>query len=182
MGMCSGLAGFALGLLACSTSTPVDAPLGQATLRVHGTAKPITAAWAEFGYEFFGNANDSYGTYIVNFTADVGADAVTCNERSVLASISKIIINTTQVYHGVPGPHPVLPLGDIPVVSDAPTATAPSSTIVTMQLADVISVTGGTMTITAFDSESIQATYSATGSTNADGDLIVPICPPQPVN
>jgi hypothetical protein len=167
-----------MSLIACSSSAPADPPLGQATVRVDGSGKTVTAAWAELDYGFFGNANDSYGVYTISYTADAAADGLTCSKRGALTTTDHIYIDTPQVYHSAPGPAPVLSLGDIPVVMVDPTTSAPSSPVATMSIEGVISVTGGTITIAAFDTQSIQATFSATGSNNVAGELDVPICAP----
>jgi hypothetical protein len=174
--------------IACTSSSPpspaVDAPLGQGTVYVDGTSSAVTAAWAELGFSFFGSANDSYGVYLITLTADPQAATLTCSERANVQTIdafSNLSINTPQIYHqDSVGTAPVLVLGDIPVVDSSlvPTNQAPTSTIASFESSTTES--GGTVTITAFATDSIDGTYAATGNATLAGSFSVPVCPPLP--
>jgi hypothetical protein len=109
-----------------------------------------------------------------------------CSDRHNLqpiAAFSNLSINTPQIYHHAagPAPAPVLSLGDIQIVDSflVPTDAAPTTTIASFESSTTES--GGTLSITAFGGDSIDGTYTATGTAMLAGSFSVPVCPPLPV-
>jgi hypothetical protein len=180
---------FAAVLVSCSSiaactndAPPADPPLGTATLMRNGVAVTVTAAWAERGYAFFDDNNDSYGVYAISFSTDPAVKNGLCSDATQFNETYRLDLNTTQVFHQTSLSGAIaLPLGDMPIV---PSDQVPAGAPPTMPVADFVFVMpfidSGTVTVSAFDGSSITAMFTASGSVtdpiSLTGEVYAPIC------
>lgn len=97
-----------------------------------------------------------------------GGTGLRCSEAAGLTSIEQLDISTPQVFMPGDTGRAVLTLGDIPVVMRDPFDDGPPAMTIAEFYASQPPMTAGTVTITAFDDESIAGTFTATGPDSHD--------------
>jgi hypothetical protein len=171
-----------LGVVGCTSSSPqIDPVVGTGSFAINGAAQSVAAVWAQAGYLFIDDQNDSVGVYEVSFDA-MGA-GVPCSETSSLSTVLQIGLVTTQVFTPRTAGTPTLSTGPIPVVASASISDtmAPPAPVAEIRFVSP-EMRAGTVTITAFGATAIEGTFEASGSdtrgsTMVTGAFAATICP-----
>lgn len=148
-------------VVGCTSSTPTDPLVGAGSFARNGTLLGVMSVRAVADYAFFGSGNDSYGGYAIIFST--GGAGLRCSEAAGISTIEQLDISTPQVFTPAKAGRAVLTIGDIPVVMRDPFDNGPPAMTIAEFVVSQPPMTAGTVTITAFDDESIAGTFTATG-------------------
>jgi len=174
----------AAAVVGCTNGTPPDPVVGTGSFARNGTSLSVMSVRAVADYAFFGAGNDSYGSYAILFSTQ-GA-GLRCSEADGLGTIEQLDISTPQLFSPSKPGRAVLMLGDIPVVMRGRSDNGPPAITIAEFIASQPPMTAGTVTITAFDDDSIAGAFTATGPdshstpttvTTFTGSFDATICP-----